>query len=81
MSRSIVARLERLERERAPSGRPLIVLSTRTLPEPATREAIDRWITVGLAHFAYGSDFIVLYDAGRPPMTGEEWLGDCAPVS
>jgi hypothetical protein len=80
MSQSILARIDRLERLKAPSGRRMLIISTRSMPEPPTRAAVDRWLSEGLAHFAFGSDFIVLYDGGRPPMTSEEWMHNACPA-
>ena len=73
MKRSLLARVERLERARAPAGGPLLVLSFTPLPEELTADAVARWVSEGLAHPYAGSDHVFVYDGGQRSMTVEEW--------
>ena len=80
MKRSILARLDRLERARVPQRGPLLILSTMPLPdEHPTAETIAQWVTEGLAQPYAGSEHIFVYNGGRLPMTSEEWGRGYAP--
>jgi hypothetical protein len=72
--RSILARLDRLERTRSRHDAPLLIMSTMPLPERPTRELAAQWVRDGLARQHAGSEHVILYDGGRLPMTIQGWI-------
>jgi hypothetical protein len=72
MKRSLLNRIDRLERARASSG-PLLIVSFEPLPDAPTAETVERWLEEGLARRCQGARHVVIFNGGQPPMTTDQW--------